>query len=296
MSDYVHVDGQLLSYEAAHITAGDAGLLHGAGLFETMRARNRKVFRLRQHLERLSKSAQTLSIPFSLGEAQLVEIIDELLEANDLRDARLRLTITRGDLHAATAEDPVPPVTFILSAAEFTPYPAGLYQKGMTVIVSQYKQNPENPLTGHKATSYLDRLLALREAQQVKAGEALWFTACTNYLAEGSISNVFLVMQDGVLATPPLTIPDKTNQRLCLPGITRQAVLDVATSQNILPHERLLTINDVLAAKEIFLTNAIMGVMPVTHVEKHGVADGAPGPLTRQLTQGFSELFAGETA
>ena len=164
MSDFIHVNGQLVPYDAAAVAPGDAGVLHGAGLFETMRAKNRRVFRLRQHLERLTRSAQALSIPFSLGVAQLHEMIDELLEANGLSDARLRLTITRGDLHAATAEDPVPPVTLILSAAAFTPYPPELYEKGMTVVISAYKQNPENPLTGHKTTSYLDRLIALREA------------------------------------------------------------------------------------------------------------------------------------
>lgn len=288
MPDFVHLNGQLVSYEEAArggIAPGDAGLLHGAGLFETMRAREGTVFRLRRHLERLSRSAQVLSVPFSLGESQLAEMIGELLEANGLDEgeARLRLTITRGDLHAASAQDPVPPVTLLISAASFEPYPAVLYEKGMTVVVSAYKQNPENPLTGHKTTSYFDRLLALREAQQMKAGEALWFTVHTNYLAEGSISNVFIVDRDGILATPPLTMPEKPNQRLCLPGITRQAVLEIATAAGILPHERLLTINDLLSAKEVFLTNAIMGVMPVTHIEKHMVGDEKPGALARQL-------------
>ena len=283
MSDYIHVNGQLMPYESAAVAPNDAGILHGAGLFETMRARNRKVFRLGRHLDRLTQSAQALSIPFSLGEAELGEMIGELLEANSLSDARLRLTITRGDLQAVTAEDPVPPVTFILSAADFQPYPPQLYDAGMTVIVSEYKQNPESPLTGHKSTSYFERLLGLRQAQQLKAGEALWFTAGGNFLAEGSISNVFLVDKDGVLCTPPVTLAERAHQRLCLPGITRQAVLELAAEQNILPHERLLTINDVLAAREVFLTNAIMGVMPVTHVEKHVVGDGKPGETSDRL-------------
>jgi branched-chain amino acid aminotransferase len=283
MSDFIHVNGQLVPYDAASIAPSDAGLLHGAGLFETMRAKNKKVFRLRQHLERMTRSAQTLGIEFSLGESQLAEMIEDLLDANALADARLRLTITRGDLHAATADNPMPPVTLVLSAADFQPYPAALYEKGMTVIVSRYKQNPENPLTGHKSTSYFDRLLALKEAQQVKAGEALWFTAHTNFLAEGCISNIFLVDKNGLLCTPPLTVPDKANQRLCLPGIARQLTLELATSLNILPHERLLTIQDLLAAKEVFLTNSIMGIMPVTNIEQHKVNDANPGEITRRL-------------
>ena len=299
MADFIHLNGQLVSYEEAArggIAPGDAGLLHGAGLFETMRARKGKVFRLHRHLERLSRSAQTLSIPFSLGETELAEMIGELLEANGLDegDARLRFTVTRGDLHAATAEDPAPPVTLLISAASFEPYPTVLYEKGMAVIVSGYKQNPENPLTGHKTTSYFDRLLALRAAQQMKAGEALWFTAHFNYLAEGAISNVFIVDKDGILATPPLFVPEKANQRLCLPGITRQVVLELATAAGILPHERLLTINDVLSAKEVFLTNAIMGVMPVTHVEKHAVADEKPGAMTVALRENYGLALDGK--
>jgi branched-chain amino acid aminotransferase len=293
VTEFIHLNGQLVPYEDARIAAADAGFLHGAGLFETMRARGGKIFRLRQHLDRLTRSAQTLSIPFSLGETQLAEMAEELLDANDLTDARLRLTITRGDLHAATAEDPVPPVTLLLSAAAFQAYPAEMYEKGMMVVVSAAKQNPENPLTGHKTTSYFDRLVALREAQQLKAGEALWFTAGTNYLAEGSISNVFIVDKQGVLATPPLHVPGKTNQRLCLPGITRAAVLEAAREQNILPHERLLTIEDVLAAREIFLTNAIMGVMPVTAVEKHLVGEGKVGEITRQMKKSLDRFAAG---
>jgi branched-chain amino acid aminotransferase len=287
MSDFIHVNGQLLPYDSASIAPSDAGLLHGAGLFETMRAKNKKVFRLRQHLERLTRSAQALGIEFSLGEPLLAEMVEDLLNANGLNDARMRLTITRGDLHAASTENPMPPVTLVLSAASFQPYPAALYEKGMTVVISRYKQNPESPLTGHKTTSYFDRLLALKEAQELKAGETLWFTAHTNYLAEGSISNVFLVDKAGHLCTPPLTMPDKPNQRLCLPGIARQLTLELATSFNILPHERLITIEDLLTAKEVFLTNTIMGIMPVTSIEKHVINESKPGEITRKLIDAY---------
>lgn len=295
MSDYIHLNGQLTPYDSACVPAGDAGLLHGAGLFETMRARNGKVFRLRQHLERIARSAQALSIPFSLGETDLKDMLDDLLDANGLTDARIRLTVTRGDIHAATATDPVPPVTLLLTAVAFVPYPAELYEKGMTVVVSPWKQNPENPLTGHKTTSYFDRLVALRDAQQLHAGEALWLTAGTHYLAEGSVSNVFVVDKDGILCTPPLTVPEKANQRLCLPGVTRQVVIEAATGANILPHERLLTVNDVLAAREVFLTNAIMGVMPVTRIERHEVGAGKPGEITRQLSAAYTGILNADT-
>ena len=297
MADYVNVNGQIARYEEVGISPSDSGLLHGAGLFETMRVRNRKIFRASQHIERLTRSGQALGIAVTLTADQLAEMIADLCEINGLTDARVRLTITRGDLHATTAEDPVPPVTLILAATAFEGYAPALYEKGMTVVVSRYKQNPENPLTGHKATSYLDRLLGLREAQQLKAGEALWFTAGTNYLAEGSISNVFIVDAAGDIATPPLTVPEKTNQRLCFPGVTRSLTMELAASLNLPLHEKMLTIHEVLTAKEVFLTNAMMGIMPVTAIERHivGGAEFTPGPITKQLRERCLQVLDEET-
>ncbi len=303
MNDYIHINGQLLPYDHASIAPGDAGFLHGAGLFETLRSRNGKIFRPRQHLERLSTSADILAISLSLDESQLTDLATELLEANDLMygDARLRLTISRGDTHAISDENPTPPITLVLTAQRLNPYPTTLYHTGMTVINSRFKQNLDSPITGHKCTSYFERLAALREAHAARAGEALWFTAHSNYLAEGSISNVFIVDQDGHLATPPLTLPIEnsplaphyaphTAPRLCLPGIARQVILECATQINILPHERLLTIHDLLSAREVFLTNILMGAMPVTQIEQHPVASGKPGSLTTELHQAFLAL------
>jgi branched-chain amino acid aminotransferase len=297
MNEDIYVNGQLLAYEDARIAPGDAGFLHGAGLFETLRTHHGKVFRLAQHLDRLTTSAQILGLTFSLSAAQLAEMVTDLLENNDLlhTDARVRITLTRGDLQQITPENPVPPVTLVLSAAAFSPYPPEAYDKGATVIVSRYKQNPDNPLCGHKTTSYFDRMLALRDAHAARALEALWFTVHTNHLAEGSISNVFIVDRDGLLATPPLAPPGNPELRLCLPGITRQVILELATQRNILPHERLLTIDDLLQAREIFLTNAIMGVMPVTHIERHSVANEKPGELARQLRQDYEAFIVSST-
>ena len=295
--DYVSLNGQMVPYEDAGISVGDAGFLHGAGLFETMRAHKRKVFRLADHVERLMKSAAELGLAASLGARQVAEMIDELLEANDLADARIRLTVTRGAIHTpaaspGTPEDAEPDVTVLLTAAAFTPYPAALYDKGMVTVISNCKQNPANPLTGHKTTSYMDRLLALRAAQRAGAGEALWFTPGNETLAEGSISNVFIVDKQGLLATPPLMVrqvrPDgsKSECRLCLPGITRRVVLEIANDLGMIVHERAITIEELLEAPEVFLTNAVMGVMPVVRIEMHAVGGGAVGDITRQVLEG----------
>ena len=293
MPDFISVNGQLIPYDDARIAPGDTGFLHGAGLFETLRVHNSKPFRLAQHLARLTASAATLSISFSLDLPQLQELISDLLEANDLKDARLRITISRGDLHEATADNPEPPTTLVIAAAAFTPYAATLYEKGMTVQISRFKQNPDSPVTGHKTTSYFDRLLALRDAQQAQCSEALVFTGDNATVAEGCISNVFAVLADGTLATPPLNLPN-TDKRLCLPGITRELIFSIAKDLGVLPHDRLIPIADLLAAREIFLTNAIMGVMPVTHLEQHTVGSGVPGEVTGKLRTAYAQLLAVE--
>lgn len=325
--DYVSLNGQIMPYEDAHIAPGDAGLLHGVGLFETMRTYNGKIFRLHDHLERLNASALELGLPVTVTVEQIEELLPDLLSSNDLDpasngapnkpiDARIRLTITPGDPHlssivsATTHEHHQPAVTFLLTATELKPYPAELYEKGMSAIISSYKANPFSPLAGHKTTSYFEKLLALREAHQAACGEAFWFTPRNETLTEGCISNVFIVDAQGLLATPPLTItsealgltPKATNGsksgiqtgKLCLPGTARKVVLELATQANILPHERLITIDDLLKAREVFITNSLMGLMPIVRVEGHAVSDEKPGPLTRQLMQAYTSATLAE--
>lgn len=294
--EYISLNGQLTSSDVTVIAASDAGFLHGAGLFETMRARRGKIFRAADHIARISESARDLDMTLSLSVSQLSDMVGDLLEANNLTDARLRLTVTRGDLSTITPENPTPDVTLLITAAPFAAYPPELYAKGMTVEVSPYKQNVYNPLTGHKTTSYLDRLLALKHAQQNRVGEALWFTPNNESLAEGSISNIFIVDAQGILATPPLRVPNDPSLRLCLPGVTRKVVLEIARDLQILPHERLISINDLLAAKEVFLTNAIMGIMPVTRIERHVIGDEKPGALTGKLSEAYAKLVDAECA
>ncbi len=301
-SDYVVLNGQILSPEDIHVSPFDAGLLHGAGLFETLRACNKVPLNLADHLARLTESGKCFGMDIHLDTAIIADWLTELLEANALDNARIRMTVTRGDTRDALNADATAP-TVLLSAVPFQPYPAVLYEKGMTVIISRFAQNPRGPLTGHKSTSYLDRLIALREARAAQAGEALWFTHPDRYLAEGCVSNVFLVMADQQIATPPWLYTAETSlpehntgdglllPRLALPGITRQHILRLCTRQGLPVTEKMLTIHDVLAAREIILTNAIMGVMPVTHVERHAVGDETPGPVARRLSQWYNEFI-----
>ncbi len=288
--DLIYLNGEFVLADQAKVSAFDAGLLYGAGLFETMRSYNGTVFRGRQHLERLYHSAEVFSLRTPGPLETLLEAMHELLRRTDLPDARLRLTMTMGDTRATLlhqqgqAEEPGP--TVIIAATPFEPHPQRLYEDGASVLLSPQRQGKHDVTAGHKTIGYMPRLLVLRRAQGLGLLEALWFTT-DNLLAEGCISNVFVV-KGGVVKTPPLDTP-------ALPGVTRATVIEVAQASEIPVEERPLTINDLLEADEVFLTSTSMEVMPVCRIEKHAVADDKPGPVSRRLLGLFRELAAQET-
>jgi branched-chain amino acid aminotransferase len=271
----VFLNDKLVDSDAACISITDGGLLYGAGLFETMRSYNGVVFELDSHLERLFASAKKLSINNPYDKKYFADAVYAVLEANKLADARLRLTVTGGPM--GQAEENRKP-TVIIAATKFQPYPAEYYKKGVLVVLSAFRQNPADPLCGHKTTSYYSRLISLNTAHQKKAAEALWFTT-DNRLAEGCVSNVFLV-KNSVLYTPLLNTP-------VLPGVMRKTVCEIASKNSIQLVEKDLNIDGLLSADEVFLTNVIMQIMPVNGVEKHTIGDGKVGTMTRKLKEYF---------
>lgn len=293
----VFLNGNYVEESAASISVRDTGLLHAAGVFTTMRAYSGKVFRLADHLQRLRRSCDHLFVPLQFKDDLLIEAAGEVLARNKLQDARLRLTVTRG----AAAQDPLHGLrlepTVLLTAVEFEAYPAEYYQRGMTVtVLNEQKLNPYDIQAGHKTLNYFSRLTALRDAAQRGAGEAMWFNV-HNYLQSGSISNVFLV-KSGRLLTPPTPeeLLDKAlaaavpyPRSATLPGVTRRLVFELAEREGMAVNPAALLINDLLEADEVFLTNSIMGVMPVCRIERHAVGNDKPGPLTMRLAALYEE-------
>jgi branched-chain amino acid aminotransferase len=275
----VFLNDKLVDIDKACIPANDSGFLYGAGLFETMRSYNGTVFCLKDHLNRLFFSSKALSIEHGYDRKYITDAIYKLLKANALTDARLRLTLTGGPMSQADAHRRA---TLLITATKLQPYPAEYYQKGVLVVLSPFRQNVTEPICGHKTTNYLARMIALKQAHQKRAAEALWFTV-DNRLAEGCISNVFLV-KNSTLYTPALTTP-------VLPGVARKTVCQIALKNSIKLIEKDLGIDDVLAADEMFLTNVIMQIMPITSVEKHTVGDGKVGPMTTKLRNYFDEFI-----
>ncbi|MBW7988574.1 MAG: hypothetical protein FVQ84_00915 [Planctomycetes bacterium] len=279
MMEKVFLNDKLMGIDKAHISVTDSGFLYGAGLFETMRSYGGVVFSLKDHLDRLFASAGVLSINNPYDREYLTDAIYKVLEANKLTDARFRLTLSNGPM--AGAEEERKP-TLLITATKLQPYPGEYYKKGVMVILSATRQNTFEPTCGHKTTSYFSRMITLNIAHQQRATEALWFTT-DNRLAEGCVSNVFLV-KDSVIYTPRIATP-------VLAGIARKNVCKIALSNSIKLVEKDLNIDDVLGADEIFLTNIIMQIMPVTAVEKHTVGDGKVGAMTQRLQISYGELI-----
>jgi branched-chain amino acid aminotransferase len=284
MSQYLWLNGELVPADDARISARDAGFLHGAGLFETMRAYGGKVLRYAPHIDRLLASAKKFKMPFDLGVLPSEADAEGLFQKNGLTEARCRLTCSTGEIRQGEDDGEIAP-TVMLAATAMEPYPIEMYAKGMTVCISSYRQGRGDPTCGHKTLNYLARLLGLQEAAGKSCGEALWFTT-DHLLAEGSISNVFLV-KDKVLKTPPVGTP-------VLPGIARAVVMEVAGEAGISVADLPLTINDLLDADEVFLTNSSMQVMPVVRIEREAVGDEKPGPITKQLSELYIQVVRKE--
>jgi branched-chain amino acid aminotransferase len=294
----VWLNGSFVDEADACVPLRDTGLLHAAGVFTTMRSYGGRVFRIGDHLRRLRDSCEALFVPLSYKDEVLAAAADELQRRNDLSAARLRLTVTRG----AASQDPLhglrlEPNVF-LTATAFEPYPEDYYRRGLTVIVlDEQKLNPYDLQAGHKTLNYFSRLAALREANRRGAGEALWFNV-HNYLESGSISNVFLV-KGGALVTPPTAVDLRDPavaaataypRAAVLPGVTRGAVMELARAAGVDVRTRPVDVNQLLDADEVFLTNGVMGVMPVCRIERKAVGRDEPGEVTRDLMRRYADL------
>lgn len=265
----VWLNGTIQEAEQAAIPASDRGFTLGDGLFETIKAVGGHALRLEAHWARLEAGARLLRLPLSLDRAGLENAIAAVLAANGLSDAALRLTISRGPgQRGLLPPDPCTP-TVVLSAG---PLPPAL-GPARVVIAREVRRNAHSPLARIKALSYLDNILARLEAQERGADDALLLNT-EGRLAESTIANLFVVLADGTIVTPPIS-------EGALPGVRRAALLaELGAEERPLPPEAL---DD---AREAFLSNAL-SIRPLVTVDGRPIADGLPGDLTQRLLDGM---------
>ncbi|MCH8152560.1 MAG: aminotransferase class IV family protein [Planctomycetes bacterium] len=293
----VWLNGKFIERDTAVVSAFDAGLQHGIGLFETMVAYHGKIFRAHAHVQRLVESARLLLLTESLHAEPLADAVHMVVKRNGLESARVRLTVTGGNLNLlqSRGRSKVDP-TILIEAGPPTMYPEAFFEQGVVVTIADGRLNPLDPMAGHKTLNYWPRILALQHATAKKASEALWF-ALSNHLVGGSVSNVFLVT-DGVLHTPIARgeeLEDSTRSPV-LPGITRAAIIALADSLDVHTDTRTIDIDDLLGADEVFLTNSSWGVLPVVGVEREKIGNGEVGEMTQRLRDGWLALVERETA
>jgi branched-chain amino acid aminotransferase len=271
------VNGALLAPEQAAVSPLDRGFLYGEGLFETMRAYRGRVFRLGRHLGRLMASAREVGLLVPPREL-LERAVAEALAAGGLSDAVVRLTVTAGTGGGA-------PPTVVALVRPLTLPPPERYAAGCRAVSVPVAQVPKCALRRAKSLNYLDKLLAQRAAEAQGGHEAILIDA-DGCVAEAAMRNVFAVIA-GELVTPPLS-------RGILAGITREAVLEVAHRQSLSCTERDLMLAELVEADECFLTSSVAELLPVASVDGRAVGEGAPGEVTKRLTQAYRLLTAEE--
>ena len=278
----IYIDGKFYDERNAKISVFDHGLLYGDGVFEGIRAYNGRVFKLKEHIDRLFCSAKAILLQVPMNRAEMMAAIRETCRRNRIRDGYIRLVVTRGvgtlGLNPNRCRNP----SVIIIAGKIQLYPPELYQRGMEIITVPTARNLHSALNpAIKSLNYLNNILAKLEANIAGCEEAIMLNA-EGFVAECTGDNVFIV-QGKELLTPPLAAG-------ALYGITRRTVLDLATQCGLKVSEPNLTRYDLFNAEECFLTGSAAELMPVVKIDGRLIGTGKPGPVTRTLVSKYRAL------
>lgn len=279
----IYLNGKLVDTKDARISVFDHGLLYGDGVFEGIRSYNGLVFKLKEHIDRLYESAHTIMLDIPLSKSQMQDAVIKTLRANKLKDAYVRLVVTRGegDLGLDPKKCLGQPTIFII-ADKIKLYPEKFYKEGLAIITVPTQRNtPESLSPQVKSLNYLNNILAKIEASNAGVEEAIMLN-WQGYVAECTGDNIFIVKNSRVL-TPPVYIGT-------LKGITRGVVLGLAKKAGITASEEVLTRHDLFNADECFLTGSAAEIVPVVKIDGRVIGSGKPGKMTLNLLADFRKL------
>jgi branched-chain amino acid aminotransferase len=275
----IYFNGKLVEQKDARVSVFDHGLLYGDGAFEGIRAYDGVVFRLEQHIDRLFETCHSLMIDIGMSKQQMIGAVIDTLKANGLRDAYIRLVVTRGDgdLGLDPRKCKNGPNIFII-ADKITLYPEAFYRDGLAIVtVPTVRNHPEAINPQLKSLNYLNNILAKIEANNAGVSEAILLDG-SGYVAECTGDNIFMVKK-GALTTPA---------QGRLRGITRDAVMELAEKEcGLRVSEALITRHELYNAEEIFLTGTAAELIPVVKIDGRVIGEGVPGPVTGQLLKLF---------
>ena len=284
----VWLNGELVDREDAKLSVFDHATLYGDGVFEGIRIYNGRIFQCQAHVDRLFASAEAIHLKIPYAKQQLVDAMYETLRANAIVDGYIRLVVTRGEGTLGLDHNKCPhPSTFII-ADQIALYPEEMYRNGMAVIVAKTVRTSGrmvNPSV--KSMNYLNNIQAKIEAIDAGVVEAIMLNEAGN-VAECTGDNLFLV-KDGCVVTPP---PGEG----ILIGVTRGVVIRLAGRLGIPLNETPITVEELYAADECFLTGTAAEVIAVTKVDDRAIGDGKVGPVTRKLLAAFREFIRSDEA
>ena len=278
----IFIDGKYLSERDAKVSVFDHGLLYGDGVFEGIRAYNGRVFKLKEHIDRLFYSAKAILLDIPMSHAELMKATIATCRANKLRDAYIRLVVTRGigtlGLNPRSCKNP----SVIIIAGKIQVYPAELYARGMEIVTVPTVRNLHSAVNpAIKSLNYLNNILAKIEANNAGVEEAVMLNA-EGFVAECTADNLFII-KGGALYTPPLSAG-------ALYGITRGTVMEIAELAGMKVIEKNLTRYDLFCSDECFLTGTGAEIMPVIKIDGRVIGTGKPGKLTRKLVDEYHAL------
>jgi len=285
-SPKVYIGGKLFEKADAKISVFDHGLLYGDGIFEGIRQYSGRVFKLAEHVERLYDSAKSIHLTIPMPKDAMAAAVEDTLRANGLRDAYIRLIVTRGSgsLGLDPRKTTDPQVIIITDAISL--YPPELYEHGLKIVTAGTMRNHPSALNPRiKSLNYLNSILAKIEGTNAGCLEALMLNH-KGEIAECTGDNIFVVKR-GELHTPGVDAG-------ILEGITRQAIIDLARGEGIAVFERSMDRHDVYTADECFLTGTAAEVIPVVECDARAIGAGKPGPITKSLFAKFHALVRGE--
>ncbi|WP_232695586.1 branched-chain-amino-acid transaminase [Brevibacillus daliensis] len=278
----IYLNGEFVEKKDAKVSVYDHGFLYGDGIFEGIRVYNGNVFRLREHIERLYESALSIMLEIGMPIEEMMDAVVETIRRNKLKDAYIRLVISRGDgdlgLDPRTCKKP----NIVIIVEQLRLFPQEVYDTGMEIVTVPTRRNKPDALNPKiKSLNYLNNVMVRMEATMAGVSEAMMLNS-EGYVTEGSGDNIFLVKK-GVIYTPPTYLG-------ALDGITRQTIIDIAKRLNFEVVETPFTRHDVYIADEVFLTGTAAEVISVVQVDGRTIKDGKPGPVNKQLLEEFRRV------
>jgi branched-chain amino acid aminotransferase len=279
----VYIDGEYYPKSKAKISVYDHGFLYGDGVFEGIREYNGVVFKLKEHIDRLYRSAHALTMQMPMTKEEMIKAVVETLRKNNLKDSYIRLVVTRGvgDLGLDPRKCPKPSVVIITDQISIRS--GNAKETGVTAMFSWVRRNPVDA-TSHeiKSLNYLNSVMAKIEANACGVDEAI----CLEHngcIAEGVGENIFIV-KSGELLTPPTSTG-------ALAGITADIIRELAAKLGIKLTVTNLTPFMIFTADEAFFTGTAMEVVPIREVNKRQIGTGKPGPITKKLMAEFQKVI-----